>query len=248
MERKRDCEFSEQLRIEKNLVEGVNIKESLAFIEDHIMRQLSPTTSLRLISLLSLTQDGIHKKDFKNLITLYAQSYGSQHIISFHNLKKLGILHEQTNSFSASTPTSSGTLTNKVNVSKLLRRSQFRNVAKKFNLIPSGNESYDVKNPIDASYVFGGCYIPLITRLVDLLLINKSINDDMLKLLQGEFACKKSETSVSSNVFLVYFIGGVTFAEISSLRYLAKRNGLQILIASTSIVNGNSFAKCLMTV
>lgn len=54
-------------------------------------------------------------------------------------------------------------------------------------------------------------------------------------------------SSSASKVALVYFIGGVTYSEISALRFLAKQKGYKILIATTAIINGhrmlNSFAE-----
>lgn len=42
---------------------------------------------------------------------------------------------------------------------------------------------------------------------------------------------------------LVVFIGGVTFAEIAALRWMASRPGsnCNIVIATTKLINGNTF-------
>lgn len=41
-------------------------------------------------------------------------------------------------------------------------------------------------------------------------------------------------------MILVYFIGGVTFAEISCLRYLSNTNeNFQFIVATTQFINGN---------
>ncbi|CAG2123345.1 unnamed protein product, partial [Medioppia subpectinata] len=126
MDRKKAINFAEQLTVERNLVEGFDPKACLQFIEEGIIRQLGPIVSLRLICLYSITQSGIASKDYKNLVKLYLQSYGHNHIITFFNLKKLGIIVENMGS----------------NISNpLMLRSnesirKFRQTVKKLNLIP----------------------------------------------------------------------------------------------------------------
>lgn len=38
---------------------------------------------------------------------------------------------------------------------------------------------------------------------------------------------------------LVYFVGGVTYAEVSCLRFLSKQIGIEFVIATTQFINGN---------
>lgn len=255
MERKKEAEFAEQLRVEQNLIEGREIKECISFIEESIIREDSPWIPLRLMCLLSLTQDGLQSKDYKSLVTQYLQSFGHDHIVTLFNLKKLGLLleHAHVNPPVPVRPAISGEnrvvrkMTDAVtSLPTRTSRSQFRTVAKRFSLVPTVTEGvYDVRNPPDSGYVFGGAYIPLICRIVEMLLLEKNINDDRFKLLPGEMVFPRgreaSQISADNKVVLVYFIGGVTFAEISALRFLAKQKGLQIMIAATSVINGSSF-------
>ena len=44
------------------------------------------------------------------------------------------------------------------------------------------------------------------------------------------------------------FIGGVTFAEISALRWLAKEGEWDFIIATTKLVNGNTLLQNLLEV
>ena len=48
---------------------------------------------------------------------------------------------------------------------------------------------------------------------------------------------------------LVVFIGGCTFAEIAALRFLSQQEDAttEYMVATTSIINGNSFLDSLMT-
>ena len=49
---------------------------------------------------------------------------------------------------------------------------------------------------------------------------------------------KPGSTGKKRHSVLVYFIGGITFAEVTVLRYLAKTYNKDIYIATTNITNG----------
>lgn len=46
-----------------------------------------------------------------------------------------------------------------------------------------------------------------------------------------------------AKMIFVYFVGGVTYPEIESLRFLAKKMKKEIIICSTHITNGNGVIK-----
>lgn len=55
------------------------------------------------------------------------------------------------------------------------------------------------------------------------------------------------DSSGSSILTLVFFVGGVTYAEISALRYLSQiKDGHEYIVASTAIVNGNTLLQPLI--
>ena len=47
---------------------------------------------------------------------------------------------------------------------------------------------------------------------------------------------------------LVFFLGGVTYAEITALRFLSQMedSGMEYIIATTKLINGSSWIKSLM--
>nr|XP_029508168.1 vacuolar protein sorting-associated protein 33B-like [Oncorhynchus nerka] len=51
--------------------------------------------SMRLLCLLSLTENGLLPKDYRSLKAQFLQSYGIEHLLTFSNLKQLGLLVEQ---------------------------------------------------------------------------------------------------------------------------------------------------------
>uniref|UniRef100_A0A1E1X9V4 Putative vacuolar sorting protein vps33/slp1 sec1 family n=1 Tax=Amblyomma aureolatum TaxID=187763 RepID=A0A1E1X9V4_9ACAR len=242
--------FEMQLRTEHNLLEGLEVREGMNFIEECINRQHSAIGTLRLLCLLSLTQDGIPFQEYKSLTQQFLQSYGYHYIWTFHVLKKLGLCQEQGTGRVAGAAASAmaPTLASKVAaaMASIPRATRFNAVTKRLSLIPpNAGDSYDLKNPRDMGYVFSGAYIPVASRLVEQILLKDGIHgyEDALKLLPGStttYTNPHSKDPSQAKIVLVYFLGGVTFAEIAALRLLGKLKGYYILVAATSTVNGNS--------
>lgn len=82
------------------------------------------------------------------------QSYGYEHLVTFNNLKRAGLLFDQPD--------------NVVNLSKVgVRKSKFASVAKSLDLLPTRKTECDFRNPKDVSYLSNGAYIPLSYRLIE---------------------------------------------------------------------------------
>ncbi|XP_042584156.1 vacuolar protein sorting-associated protein 33B-like [Cyprinus carpio] len=77
------------------LLEGFETRECITYTEEHINRQVSMIDSLRLLCLLSITENGLLSKDCKSLKAQYLQSYCIEHLLTFANLRQLGLLEEQ---------------------------------------------------------------------------------------------------------------------------------------------------------
>jgi hypothetical protein len=134
---------------------------------------------------------------------------------------------------------------------------------------------YNIRAPKDPAFVYNGAYIPLICQLINNCVlsppapqkrgaapINLSSTELMKHLPGPNFKRRqafigglqplpnispnhKSSKHDSERSILIYFIGGVTFAEITALRFLAKQRNVKIAIATTSIVNGNKLMSSL---
>lgn len=70
---------------------------------------------------------------------------------------------------------------------------------------------------------------------------------DKLRLLPGQVAFphneielfrQKSNKSAKKKVIMVFFIGGVTHAEVSAIRFLNKFSDKTFVIATTQMING----------
>ncbi|XP_015448902.1 vacuolar protein sorting-associated protein 33B [Pteropus alecto] len=193
MKKKTKQDFQELIKTEHALLEGFSIRESTSYIEEHIDRQVSPIESLRLMCLLSITENGLIPKDYRSLKTQYLQSYGPEHLLTFSNLRRAGLLTEQApgETLTAMESKVSKLVTDKAAekitdaFSSLAKRSNFRAISKKLNLIPRVDGEYDLKVPRDMAYVFSGAYVPLSCRIIEQVLERRSWQglDDVLRLL-----------------------------------------------------------------
>ncbi|XP_033634105.1 vacuolar protein sorting-associated protein 33B-like isoform X1 [Asterias rubens] len=247
--------FEEQLQTEHSLLEGINMKECSTYIEEQIDRQVGPLQVppdklLRLICLLSLTQNGLSSRDYQTLQTHFLQSHGHKHLLTFSNLRKLGLYTEQ-----PSVEVSKLTVTDvktKITDKAMMKKTAFRMLCKKLNLIPKSGD-VNLRNPEDMSYVFSGAFTPLTCKLVEQVLSKGGWAglDDITKLLPGPAFAEHKAQSVkgrtsnshqpdtpSEKVVLVYFLGGCTYAEMAALRLLGKIKGYHFIFAMTAITNG----------
>ncbi|NXA55800.1 VP33B protein, partial [Nothocercus julius] len=281
MKKKTKQDFQEMIKTEHSLLEGFDIRESTSFIEEHIDRQVSPVESLRLMCLLSITENGerpgalpvqgqpwhpprvgaerslcptgLNPKDYRSLKTQYLQSYGPEHLLTFHNLKRIGLLTEQSPGETLTaveskvsklvTDRAAGKITDAF--SSLARKSNFRGISKKLGLIPRVDGEYDLKMPRDMAYVFSGAYVPLSCKIIEQVLERRSWLglEEVVRLLNGnEFSVADSALEdnpawESQRIVLAVFLGGCTFSEIAALRFLGREKGYKFIFLTTAITN-----------
>ncbi|KAH0673547.1 vacuolar protein-sorting-associated protein 33 homolog isoform X1 [Solanum tuberosum] len=231
--------FLARLDMEQTLVEAESYDICFEYIEEMIHKQEPLINVLRLLILFSITNSGLPKKNFDYLRRELLHSYGFEHIATLNNLEKSGLLKKQE------------TKSNWITIKRALR------------LVV---EDTDTANPNDISYVFSG-YAPLSIRLVQHAIRSgwRPI-EEILKLLpgphsdikRGGFSSSPSLDSLNGSLHnsdkvvdgrrslvLVVFIGGVTSAEISALRFLSAQEGMayDIIVATTKIVNGSTLTE-----
>lgn len=259
MKKKTKQDFQELLKTEHSLLEGFDIRECINLIEEHINRQVSAIESLRLLCLLSLTENGLIAKDYRSLKTQYLQSYGPEHLLTFSNLKRAGLLTEQApgETLTAVESRVSKLVTDKAvgkltdAFSSLAKKSHFRGISKKLGLIPRVDGDYDLKIPKDMAYVFSGAYTPLSCKIIEHVLARKGWTglEEVTRLLNSnEFAEQLTERNLLSNshrTIVVVFLGGCTFSEISALRFLGKEIGYKFVFLTTSITNASRIVESM---
>uniref|UniRef100_A0A1B6LIA7 Vacuolar protein sorting-associated protein 33B n=1 Tax=Graphocephala atropunctata TaxID=36148 RepID=A0A1B6LIA7_9HEMI len=237
--------FERTQAAEQRMLEGWGRKENISYLEDCIAMKLGGKLSpLRLLCLQSVTQDGLTADEIHSLKVQYLHAYGYKHLTSFHNLDKLGLLTQHSSGDATAgvlSNATAGALANKVAhaVSLPTRRSAFYSLAHKLKLFPTAKDDYDLKNPKDMSYVFNGAYIPLVCQIVHMLIKREVVPEEVAKLVPNAKVKMDKPSDIGPRTFLVYFIGGVTYSEIAAFYLLEKLTGAQILVAGTSIMNGN---------
>ncbi|GBG80898.1 hypothetical protein CBR_g31454 [Chara braunii] len=197
---------------------------------------------LRLLCLFSITGGGVPKKQFEYFRRELLQTYGYEHLFTLNNLEKAGLFRVQEG------------------------KSPWPLIKKSLRLAVEDN---DDSNPKDIAYVYSG-YAPMSIRLVQHALKGGwGAIDETLRLLPGPAFQKKQllDASIQSDspadhfhyenagagqdgrrsLVLVVFIGGVTFAEISALRFLSKQEDMKcdFIVATTKLVNGSSLLETL---
>lgn len=242
-----DPALNKKLEVEEILLDGSDVNAAIEFIKECICRRYSPLTSLRLLCLLSSTYSGIPTARYKELKRLYAHTYGYDHLLTWFNLAKAGLLVEDTAGHGSGV-IASGAL------AFINKRDMFKQLRKRLHLIPNDRE--DVRFPKTMGYVFGGVYIPLSCKLVELALTKGDLgSEDLQKHISGEYFARvmggsvkmssarktgpDDRTTSPEQVALVYFIGGITYSEIAALRFWAQKNRFKLIFAATAIINGD---------
>ncbi|KAF5467071.1 hypothetical protein F2P56_016933 [Juglans regia] len=231
--------FLGQLDMEHTIVEAESYDICFEYIEEMIHKQEPLVNVLRLLILFSVTNSGLPKKHFDYLRRELLHSYGFEHMATLNNLEKAGLLKKQET------------------------KSNWLTIKRALQLVV---DDTDTANPNDIAYVFSG-YAPLSIRLIQHAVRSgwRPI-EDILKLLPGPHSETKRGRFSSSPSFdtlqgasanidraadgrrslvLVVFVGGVTFAEISALRFLTAQEGMayDMIIGTTKIVSGHTLAE-----
>ncbi|XP_066290958.1 vacuolar protein sorting-associated protein 33A-like [Branchiostoma lanceolatum] len=226
--------FMESLTVQQEFLNGIDTDKVNPYIEDCIARKEPIIKILRLVCIQSVANNGLKQKTLDYYKREILQTYGYEHLITLNNLERAGLLTIQKQ---RTYPTSRKTLRLMV-------------------------DDVSEQNPNDISYVFSG-YAPLSVRLAQFLARPgwRSI-EEVLKILPGPtfeeaqripVGLRKKRTSVeggseSPKVTLVYFLGGVTYAEIAALRFLSQQEDSlsDYIIATTKIINGHTWLEGLM--
>lgn len=134
----------------------------------------------------------------------------------------------------------------------LLKRQEsskpFPQIRKKFDLFSEDTKLKDVHS------VYSG-YAPLSVQLIEKASDPKGFKGvdgvDLLSPPTLEYVQKGAVAGQQDKkVILLYFIGGITFAELSAIRYLNEKysksdDGRVYLVATTKLINGSTFLESL---
>uniref|UniRef100_A0A8C7D580 Vacuolar protein sorting-associated protein 33A n=1 Tax=Oncorhynchus kisutch TaxID=8019 RepID=A0A8C7D580_ONCKI len=223
--------FFDNLTVEQEFMTGVDTDKVNTYIEDCIAQKDPLIKILRLVCMQSVCNNGLKQKLLDYYKREILQTYGYEHMLTLNNLEKTGLLKPQTST-----------------------RNNYPTIRKTLKLwMEDANE----QNPNDISYVYSG-YAPLSIRLTQVLARPgwRSI-EEVLKMLPGPHfeerqqlpaGLHKKRQQGENRTTLVFFLGGVTYAEIAALRFLSQMEdgGTEYIIATTKLINGTSWIKSLM--
>ena len=235
----RERRFRDRIEIEQSILNGDDLDHCADYLETQMNRQEPIIDVLRLFCLLSVASGGIRPRAWDFLRKEFLQTYGYHHVITLNNLMKVGLIRKQDGP-----------------------KSGFPNMRRPLRLVDTtgvsgaGSES---STETDISYIYSG-YAPLSVRLVQMAVLNGfSPATDLLRQLPGDLVevtqdyddrgqpiqtpPKPIKSIIDRRPFVVVvFIGGITFAEISAMRYLSAKELVPVdfLIATTMVINGST--------
>ena len=212
-QKQKDPLFKNYLIMEQSILAGDINNDVYEFIDNEMTKQNEEYNILKILCLISNLKNGIKSKLYEQIKRDFIQIYGFQELFLLNNLEKINALKIQEGS------------------------NYYNDIEKKLKLI---NEDVDLNEPNDISYAYSG-YAPISIRLIEKAVIKgwKSIEDVLFK-LSGEYDFPKNEKNNLSEkkIFLVVFVGGITYGELGAIRYLnSKSKNNKFIVITTSMIN-----------
>jgi hypothetical protein len=265
--------FTRSLEVQQNIMSGLDPTTQHETITELINRDIALPTILRLLCLESTTNAGMRHKDLELFKRVVIQAYGPQHILTLSSLEKMGLLQPRGGSGLGVTPAAKpGTVTNYTPLRKSLRlwddevnETEPNDISYTFSgyaplsvrlvqsIIQKQTLARIIKPPSD----------PRAAAQANPLAQGLRIFDDASKYVKGatfderqtgdEKALKarhmlNGSHNDAAKTIVVFYLGGVTRAEIAALRFIGAKlketggegRGSRIVICSTNIVRGGS--------
>ncbi|KAL4448622.1 hypothetical protein ABPG75_005841 [Micractinium tetrahymenae] len=225
--------------------------DEMPAIEDLVFQGEGLLPVLRLLLLYCAVHGGIPKRYYDNLRRDLLNTYGHQHVLTLASLAKAGLLQRREG-----------------------RRSAFPAAKQQLRLLLQEGEVIDEAAPKDIHYTYAG-YAPLSVRLVQQALsaqgwagiesLLQQLPGQQFELVQGSddrglpterrqgssrAAAEAAAAAASGRrrKVMVMFIGGVTCAEVSALRFLSQKGivNCDFLVGTTAMCTGSSLLAGLL--
>ncbi|KAI1936989.1 Vacuolar protein-sorting-associated protein 33 [Ophidiomyces ophidiicola] len=262
--------FRRILEVQQNLAAGADPSTQHDLIEELIARNVPINSVLRLMCIESCVGGGFRHRDLENFKKQILQAYGYQHLVTLYALEKMELLQSRSSATAMILPTgSSGGASNlKTNYGYL--RKALRLIVDEVDEQNPNDIAYVYSGYAPLSIRLIQCIIqkPHILALTKSLPapaaaasasgstpspgwlgfedIVKSARGATFNLVQKtEEKASRTKQTLTGNggvkTVIIFFLGGITFAEIAALRFISKQeeSRRRILICTTGIVNGN---------
>eukprot|EP00474_Spongospora_subterranea_P009710 CRZ10168.1 hypothetical protein [Spongospora subterranea] len=224
--------FLRNAQTQLDLVSTGHQSSAEAYIEELIGKRAPLTQVLRMMGLMSIVGGGIKQKQFDFLRSEIVQAYGFTTLLGLDNLNRAGIIIKRENRYS------------------------FSPICTAYDLIGQPvSAGSSISLPASMHFAYHG-YAPLSVRLVEASIRSGWTTEPgkaKLGLVSGQSFSKNvrpgnNASQSKKRIVLVFFIGGITFAEISALRWLNKRedHDREYIIMTTHITNGHKMISAIL--
>lgn len=259
--------FGRSLEVQQNLLAGAEPSTMHENIEELIARGVSITAVLRLLCLESCLNNGIRSRDLESFKRQIQQAYGFQHILTLANLEKMGLLvpRESHRGYLNPIASAAGSTSTDINAVRRTLSLWIDDVAESdpddISYVFSGYAPISVRlvqTVLQKSHLHNLANTPKPGST------NSAPSgagwkgyEDVLSRIRGatvDVTQKGSDADASAarktlrgnkegpKTTVVFFLGGVTFAEIAALRFVSQQigeaTGRRLVIGTTSIISG----------
>jgi hypothetical protein len=260
--------FGRSLEVQQNLLAGADLSTVQESIEELIARGVPLKTVLRLLCLSSTLNNGFRTRDLETYKRHILHAYGFQHILTLANLEKMGLLVPRESHRGYLNPiasTAGNSATDMAAVRKLLSL-WLDEVAEQdpddIAYVFSGYAPLSVRlvqAVLQKSYL-ANLANPTKSGTAPATVTGTGWKgfEDSLSRIRGptvDVVQKGHDADASAarrtvrsaregpKTTVVFFLGGVTFAEVAALRFVGERigeaSGRKIVVAATSIITGD---------
>jgi hypothetical protein len=264
--------FTRSLEVQQNIMSGADPTTQHDTIFELINRSIPLPVILRLLCLESTTNAGMRSKDLEAFKRAIIQAYGPQHILTLASLEKMGLLSVRGGVGLGGTQAKPGSVTNYTPLRKSLKiwddevnEAEPNDISYTFSgyaplsvrLVQSVVQKQTLANIIKPPSNPGA------SAQANPLAQGLRIFDDASKYVKGatfdetqsgeEKAVKarnllNGSHNDANKTIVVFFLGGVTRAEIAALRYVGTKlkevggegRGSRIVVCATNIIRGES--------
>ncbi|KAL6711884.1 Vacuolar protein-sorting-associated protein 33 [Coniothyrium glycines] len=268
--------FTRSLEVQQNVMSGAEPSTQHDTITELINRDVSLPTILRLLCLESTTNAGIRPKDLETFKRAIIQAYGPQHILTLTSLEKMGLLSARGGVGIGSAPAKPGSVTNYTPLRKSLRlwddevnEADPNDISYTFSgyaplsvrIVQSIIQKHSLANLIKPPSH------PQSSAQANPLAQGLRIFDDASKYIKGatfDHVQRGEEKAVKARSMLngshgdanktvvVFFLGGVTRAEIAALRFVGNKlrasggegRGSRVVVCATNVIRGEGLVGC----
>ena len=265
--------FTRVLEVQQTLAAGSDASYQHETIEELISRDVPLSIVLRLLCLESTVAGGLRPRDLDSFKRQILHAYGFQHLLTLDALEKMELLQPRSSSTALLLPTTGagGSTGSKTNYAYL--RKELRLIFDDVNEADPNDIAYVFSGYAPLSIRIIQCILqksymqslhrtplpltPSSTGWQGFEDILKSTKGPTFNIVQkaGDEKAAKARTQLAGTsgwkTIFVFFLGGVTFAEIAALRFVGKQmeaagERRRLVVLTTSVISGRSIMDGVM--